>query len=136
MPAVREYSISLSRTGGQGSKGDSVTDASIVNGNIVFTITRGDGTTYEINAGALAGQVDTSAISDIQTVNLQDGDILQYNIATATYNNHQLTTSKILDIDNTGQQEGSFLVYDNTTSKYKSTTRLESSGTTLIGGSF
>ena len=129
-----EFNITLSRTGGQGSKGDSVTDARLDNGDIIFTVTRHDSSTYEINAGSLNEDFTLDQISDLTISNPQEGDTLIYD--NGEFRNHQLTTSKLLDVDNTNKEDGAVLVYDDATSKYKSTNRLEKQTTHIIGGLF
>jgi hypothetical protein len=131
-----DYATSLSRVGGQGTKGDSVTNVELRGSEIFATITRADGTTYEINAGDLDAQFNIDNLSDFTVANAADGDVLIYDGTDSQWKNHQLTTSKVLDIDNTGKEEGAVLVYDNATSKYKATTRIEKQETLIIGGSF
>ena len=132
-----EFNISLSRTGGQGSKGDSVTAANIdANGNFIFTITKADGSTSTLNAGNLDEHFNIDQISDITITNPQEGDVLIYDGTAADFKNHQLTTTKLLDVDNSGKAEGAVLVYDNASSKYQATTRIEKEETHIIGGSF
>jgi len=131
-----DYSASLSRVGGQGSKGDSVTNADIVSGDIIFTVTRADGTTYEINAGSLNEEFTIDQLADFTVTTPEDGDVFLYDSTTNEWGNHKLTTSKILDIDNTGKEDGAVLVYDNTAQKYQATNRIEKQTTHIIGGSF
>lgn len=131
-----EYTMSLSRTGGQGSKGDSVTNVELRGSQIFATITRADGTTYEINAGDLDSEFNLDNLSDFTVTAPQEGDVLIYDGTDSQWKNHQLTTSKVLDIDNTGKEEGAVLVYDSASSKYKATTRIEKQETLIIGGSF
>jgi len=133
----QEHTLSLSRTGGQGSKGDSVTNAVInSDADLIITITRADGTTYEVNAGNLEATIDLGDLGDFEIVNAQEGDALIFDSVDSKFKNHALTTSKVLDIDNTGKEEGAVLVYDNASSKYKATTRIEKRETLIIGGSF
>jgi len=132
-----EYATSLSRVGGQGSKGDSVTNAILdSNTDLIITITKADGTTSEINAGNLSAVIGTSDISDFDLTTLTSGDIFIYDDTSSKWNNHQLTTSKVLDIDNTAKAEGAVLVYDATTAKYIATNRIENAQTIIIGGTF
>lgn len=133
----QEHTLSLSRTGGQGSKGDSVTGA-VINSeaDLIITITKADGTTETINAGNLESVIDIGDISDFDLSTLVSGDILVYNDVSEKWNNHQLTTAKVLDIDNTGKEDGAVLVYDNTAQKYQATNRIEKETTHIIGGSF
>jgi hypothetical protein len=136
MAAIREYNITLARTGGQGSKGDSVTNAAINSeGNLIITVTAANGTTTEIDAGNLESNIQLGDLNDFTIVNAEEGDILQFGTS-GTFENHKLTTSKILDIDNTGKEDGATLVYDSTAGKYQATNRIEKSTTQIIGGSF
>jgi len=131
-----EFIMSLSRTGGQGSKGDSVTSVTTVNGELVFTITRADGTTYESNAGAIGGAFSFNNLGDVSITTPSEGDVVIYDEVADEWKNHQLTTSKVLDIDNTNKEDGAVLVYDNTAQKYQATNRIEKETTYIIGGSF
>jgi hypothetical protein len=132
MTAIREYNITLSRTGGQGSKGDSVTNAEIDNnGNLIITVTAANGTTTEINAGNLEANLQLNDLEGFTITNPEVGDVLLYG-DTNTFENHKLTTSKVLDIDNTGKEDGATLVYDSTAGKYQATSRIEKSTTQII----
>ena len=130
------YSTSLSRVGGQGSKGDSISNIELRGSEIFATIVRADGTTYEINAGDLDSQFTLDNLSDFTVTNPVEGDVLLYNGVDSQWKNHQLTTTKLLDVDNSGKEEGAVLVYDNASSKYQATTRIEKEETHIIGGSF
>ena len=133
----KEHTLSLSRTGGQGSKGDSVTNAVIdANADLIITITKADGTTVDVNAGNLESTIDLGDLNDFEIVSAQEGDVLIFDSAASKFKNHQLTTSKVLDIDNTNKAEGAVLVYDAASAKYKATTRIEKQETLIIGGSF
>jgi len=132
----QEHTLSLSRTGGQGSKGDSLTNIQLVDAEVIATITKADGTTYDINAGSLDNEFDIDNLSDFTISNVQDGDIVQYNSTTSQFENHQFTTSKLTDLDNTNKEDGAVLVYDETAQKYQATNRIEKQTTYIIGGSF
>ena len=133
---IREYSVTLSRTGGQGSKGDSVTGALIDNdGNLIITVTAANGTTTEINAGNLESNLQLNDLQGFTITNPEVGDTFLYG-DTNTFENHKLTTSKLLDIDNTGKEDGATFVYDATAGKYQATNRIEKQTTHIIGGSF
>jgi len=133
----KEHTLSLSRTGGQGSKGDSVTGATInSDADLIITITKADGTTSTVNAGNLEANIDLNDLNDFQLVSKAEGDVLIYDGTALKFKNHQLTTSKVLDIDNTAKAEGAVLVYDSSSSKYIATTRIENAGTIIIGGTF
>jgi hypothetical protein len=134
--AAPEVKLALSRTGGQGSKGDSITSAATVNGELIFTVTRADGTTFEINAGPLQVTTALDGLIDVDNVNESDGDVIIYDSAAQKWGNHQLTTSKFADVDNTNKEDGAILVYDDTSQKYQSTNRIEKGTTYIIGGNF
>jgi hypothetical protein len=132
-----EYATSLSRVGGQGSKGDSVTGALLnTDADLIITITRADGTTYDINAGNLEAVIELGDIPAFELGTLAEGEIFIYDGTAEKWKNHQLTTSKVLDIDNTGKTDGAVLLYDGTSNKYKATTQLNNANTFMIGGSF
>jgi len=132
-----EYATSLSRVGGQGSKGDSVTNAIVdSNTDLIITITKADGTTSEINAGNLEAVIGVADFADFELSNLTEGEIFIYDGTAEKWKNHQLTTSKVLDIDNTNKTDGAVLLYDGTSNKYKATTQLDNENTFIIGGSF
>jgi hypothetical protein len=133
----QEHTLSLSRTGGQGSKGDSVTNA-VLNGDqdLIITITSADGATSDVNVGNLTPTISLGELSDLDITNAQEGDALIFDSVDSKFKNHALTTSKVLDIDNTGKAEGAVLVYDATAAKYQATTRIEKQETIIIGGSF
>jgi hypothetical protein len=131
-----EYKVTLSRTGGQGSRGHSVTDVYLnEQRELLFDIEDSSGNLVEtVNVGSME---DLVSMSDVATLSSQvSGDILIYNSAAQTWNNHQLTTSKVLDIDNTNKTDGALLMYDGTTSKYKATTTLDNQNTIISGGNF
>ena len=130
------FTMSLSRTGGQGSKGDSVTNAQVISGEIIFTITKRDGTTYEVNAGTIPETLTLEDMTDVEITTAQDGDIISYDVTSAKFTNHQLTTSNVSDVDNTNKVDGAVLVYDNAAQKYQATNRIEKQTTQIIGGSF
>ena len=129
-------SISLARTGGQGTKGDSVTNVSInEDSELILEISNAAGVVVEtINAGALFSQLNVSEIADITLTNIQDADYLAYNSSTQEFENHQLTTTKMTDIDNSGKTDGAILVYNGT--QYAATSNLDNENTAIIGGTF
>jgi len=134
-----DHSISLARTGGQGSKGDSVTNATInSSGELILTISNAAGQVVEtINAGSFFSELQLAEISDVEIIEpLEDGDYIAYNASENRYENHKLTTTSVLDIDNTGKTDGALLVYNGTTEKYVSTEILDNVNTAIIGGTF
>jgi len=136
----QDYNIQLARTGGQGSKGNSVTNATIdANHNLIITVSDSAGNVVEtINAGSTTPSLDEvtsiNAMNDVTITAIQSGDILQHN--GTEFVNHSLTTSRISDVDNTNLADGSLYVYNGTTNKHTATTQLNNSNTTITGGSF
>jgi len=132
------YKLSLSRTGTQGAKGDSVSNLTIdSNNDLIVTIVDGaNNFVEEINAGNITTNFNVDEISDVEITNIQDGQVIIYDVATSKYVNHSLTTSNITNIDETNRGEGSLLVYQNTQNKYVATSTLDNSSTNIIGGSF
>ena len=94
-----DHTVSLSRTGGQGSKGDSLQNIQFVNNHLICTIVRSDGTTYEIDAGTFEDNLTLDNLDGVIVSAPQEGDVLLFDATDNEWKNHQLTTSKILDID-------------------------------------
>ena len=133
---TQNFEVKLARTGGQGSKGDSVTAARIENGEFIFTVTRADSTTYDINAGSASGSYSLAEMGDVTLTTRADNDVIIYNEETSQFENHQLTTARISNIDETNKEDGAVLVYDNSSGKYQATNRIEKNTTNIIGGSY
>jgi len=133
-----EYATSLSRVGGQGSKGDSISNVTLnANSEIVVTVSTSAGlvlNTY--NLGTLAGTINLDELEDVSLAGIIDGQVIQYDSETSTYVPHTLTTTSMTDIDNTNKTDGAVLLYDGVSSKYKATTQLNNANTYMIGGSF
>jgi len=87
-------------------------------------------------AASLPENLFIDELADINTTNITDGQVIQYEEDTSSYVAHTLTTSSITDIDNTNKNDGAVLLYDSTSNKYKATTQLNNANTYLIGGSF
>jgi hypothetical protein len=139
---AQDYNIQLARTGGQGSKGNSVSNAVIdSNNDLIITISDSAGTLVEtINAGSITPSLEEvtsiNAMNDVTITSIADGDIIQYDGATSQFVNHTLTTAKLTDIDNTNLSDGSLYVYNGTTNKHTATNEINNANTTIIGGSF
>ena len=134
-----EYAISLSRTGAQGSRGHSITNAYISGSHhLMLEVSDSAGNLIEtLDAGSFDELIGIESLSDVTaTTALADGDVLIYNTTENAFENHQLTTSKVLDIDNTNKADGALLLYNGTTEKYTATTNLNNENTTISGGSF
>lgn len=133
------YAVALSRTGGQGSKGDSVSNAFInANNELIIEVLSSSGEVTAINSGTLSFDefAALTSLSDVQVTTPQEGDVLLYEAATSNFVNHQLTTSKLLDVDNSAVSDGALLLYNGTTTKYTATTILENPNTVIKGGNY
>ena len=133
-----DHVVSLSRTGGQGAKGDSISNAYInADSDFIVEISNSVGDVVEtINAGNIFADADLDEINDVSITNIQDGDFIRYESDTQTYVNHQLTTTSVSDIDNTNKTDGALLVYNGTNEKYTATATLDNVNTSIIGGTF
>ena len=133
-----EHSISLSRTGGQGSRGDSVDRIYFDSEkNLLVDIVNSAGTLIEtINVGSLKERIDLIDLLDVDYDAVADGDFIVYSAADQQFTTHTFTTSSVSDIDNTNKTDGALLVYNGTTEKYTATTSLDNANTSIIGGSF
>lgn len=136
--STAEQSISLSRTGGQGTRGDSVSRVYIdSNKDFIVEISNAAGQVVEtINAGSLRERIDLIDLLDVDYTSINDGDFIIYEAATQKFTTHTFTTSSITDIDNTNKRDGALLVYNGTTNKYTATTEIENPNTAIIGGNF
>jgi len=133
-----ENSISLSRTGGQGAKGDSVDRIYFDSEkNLLVDIVNSAGTLIEtINAGSLKERIDLIDLLDVDYSSVADGEFIVYEAGTQKFTTHTFTTTSVSDIDNTNKTDGALLVYNGTTNKYTATTEIENPNTSIIGGSF
>ena len=133
-----EHSISLSRTGGQGARGDSVDRIYFDSEkNLLVDIVNSAGTLVEtINVGSLKERIDLIDLLDVDYDAVADGDFIVYSAADQRFTTHTFTTTSISDIDNTNKTDGALLVYNGTTEKYTATTNLDNANTSIIGGLF
>jgi len=134
-----EYATSLARTGGQGSKGDSISSVVLNESNeLIVTISTSGGDVVEVfNLGTvLTEDVSLDDLLDINTTGITDGQVIQYEEETSTYVPHTLTTTSMTDIDNSNKTDGAVLLYDGVSGKYKATTQINNANTYMIGGSF
>ena len=135
-----ELALSLSRVGGQGSKGNSVSNAQInADGDLIITIVDALGATVQtINAGAATGatSVTINGISDVDAASPADTDTLHYDGGTSRWKTRKTTTNDIDDINNASKAEGALLVYNSTTSKYEATVQINNANTQINGGTY
>jgi len=135
-----ELKVSLSRTGSQGSKGDSVTSAYInASSELIIVVTNGAGIENEINAGNVSSLTDINSLSNVNITGLQNDQVLVYNSASSSWENREhtfATTSSLGDVDNTSRTDGSLLVYNGTSFKYEATATIQNENTIIQGGSF
>lgn len=133
-----EYSVALSRTGSQGSKGDSITNITLdsTTDELIFEITDSLGNVSEINAGIILSVSNINDLNDVNTDTIEDGQVIAYQASTASYIPHTLTTTSLVDIDNTGKEDGALFIFDSNTSKYKATTTVQNQNIQIIGGAY
>lgn len=132
-----EYSVSLARTGGQGSKGDTISNVYVNdNQHLIVEVTNSAGVVSTIDAGDVESQLNLGHLVDVNLANLQQGDYIAYNQPTQTFQNYQLTTSRLLDVNNDDRTDGSLLVYTETQNKYVATSVLNNPNTVIVGGTF
>jgi hypothetical protein len=134
-----DYNIKLARTGGQGSRGHSISNVSLAaNGSLLVGISDAAGNLLEtVNAGSVSDLVEAVDLSNLATTqDLQTGDILVYDSLDTKWKNHSLTTTSMSDVDNTNKADGALLVYNASSSKYTATKTLSNQNTTITGGSF
>jgi len=133
-----DHKISLSRTGGQGAKGDSVNRVYFDSDkNLLVEIVNANGTVIEtINAGSMAERIDLIDLLDVDYESVSDGQFIIYDGAEQQFTTHTFTTTSISDIDNTNKADGSVLVYNGSTQKYVATNTIENENTTVLGGTF
>lgn len=133
-----EYSVALSRTGPQGSKGDSITNITLdpSTDELIFEITDSAGNVSEINAGSIYAAINLDDLNDVETATIADGQIVIYQSSTQRYVPHTLTTTSLTDIDNTSKEDGALFIYDGASSKYKATTTVQNQNIQIIGGTF
>lgn len=133
-----DYGLSLSRVGGQGSKGDTISNIEFdSSNNFVVTVTGADGSvasTY--NLGPLGNNTSLGNLADVNMTGVADDQVVQFDSSTSTFIPHTLTTTSLTDLDNAGKTDGAMLLYDGSSSKYKATTQLNNGNTFLIGGSY
>ena len=133
-----DHTLSLSRTGGQGAKGDSVSSVVVNAANdLIVTLVNGTGTILEIiNAGNIFQNAKLQNLIDVESVNPSDGDVLIYESSSSTYKLHSFTTTNLADVDNSGKTDGAMFLYDASSSTYKATTQINNANTVISGGTF
>ena len=134
----KEHSISLSRTGGQGAKGDSLSRIYIdEDKNLMFEIVNSAGEVIETsNAGSLSEVINLLDLLDVDYNSIEDKNFIIYDATSQKFTTHTFTTSSVSDIDNTNKTDGALLVYNGTTNKYTATTEIQNPNTFILGGSF
>jgi hypothetical protein len=132
-----EYTVSLARTGGQGSKGDTISNVYVdANQHLIVQTTNSAGVVTTFDAGDVEAALVLDHLEDVVVTNIQEADYLAYDSTTQVYRNYQLTTSRLLDVDNNDRIDGSLLVYKETDNKYVATNLLNNPNTIITGGTF
>ena len=135
-----KIALSLSRTGGQGAKGDTITSVFInAQNELVVVTTDSAGVESQFNAGAIESLSSINTLEDVTITNLENDQVLVYNSTTQVWENKPhtfATTSDLGDVDNTNRTDGSLLVFSSNSSKYEATSTLQNQNTIILGGSF
>jgi len=133
-----EYATSLSRVGGQGTKGDSISNVEVNSeSELLITVsTSGGDAVKTFNLGVVGTNTPIGALANVDVASVADGEILRYDSTSTNFVNHTLTTTSVTDIDNTGKTDGAVLIYDGASSKYKSTVNIDNENTFIRGGSY
>lgn len=132
-----EYAVSLSRTGGQGTKGDTISNVYVdANQHLIVQTTNSLGVVTSFDAGDVEADINLDHLEDVIFTNIQEADIIAYDATTQVFRNYQLTTSRMLDIDNNDRTDGSLLVFKENDNKYVATSLLNNPNTIITGGTF
>jgi hypothetical protein len=132
-----EYTVSLARTGGQGSKGDTISNVYVdANQHLIVQTVNSAGVTTTIDAGDVEAEINLDHLEDVIFNNLQNADYIAYDLPTQTFRNYQLTTSRMVDVNNDDRTDGSLLVFKETDNKYVATNVLNNPNTIITGGNF
>jgi hypothetical protein len=132
-----EYSVALARTGGQGSKGDTISNVYVdEDQHLIVETTNSAGVVTTFDAGDVEASISLEHLDDVTFTNLQNADYIAYHLPTQTFRNYQLTTSRMLDVNNNDRTDGSLLVFKDTDNKYVATSVLNNPNTIITGGNF
>ncbi len=132
-----EYLVSLARTGGQGSRGDAITNVYVdEDQHLIVETTNSAGIVTVFDAGDVEADLLFSSLADINLTDLQPNDYIAYDSSTQVFRNYQLTTSRLLDVDNNDRTDGSLLVFKENDNKYVATSLLNNPNTIITGGHF
>lgn len=117
-------SVSLSRTGGQGSKGDSISSIYMSDGILYATISNSAGDVISTetigDVAAIVGtEISIGELNNVTITSANESDILKYDAATQTWVNeafaHTHPMAEISDVNLTGLQNGDILAYNTAT---------------------
>jgi len=110
-----EMKISMSRIGGQGSKGDSISDISLdANNNIIITVSGASGDVVEtFNLGTLNTNVNIESLNNVTVTDLVSGDYLKYDGSEFVNSSFEDDARAVLSVVNSSG-EGS-ISYDSST---------------------
>jgi diaminopimelate epimerase len=139
-----EYDVSLSRTGGQGSKGNDVTSAYVDTDNhLIIVISDALGNLVEeIDVGNITGNIILSIdeLSDVAINFLGEGYLLVYNATANRWESKEVKVENLADVEVTAYEENDVLLYNSVDSKFNNhkltTAKLSNiNETVLIDGS-
>lgn len=132
-----EYNVSLSRTGTQGAKGDSVSDVYVdTNKNLIIEVSNAAGTVIETYSEALSELLGIIDLTDVSYETKEDGDILVYDQEISAFTTHKFKTSNLRDVDDSARADGSILIFNGTSQKYKASQSIDNENFSIIGGTF
>jgi len=132
-----EYNVSLSRTGTQGTKGDSISNVYVdTNKNLVVEVSNSAGTVIETYSEALSELLRIIDLKDVSYETREDGDILIYDEEISAFTTHRFTTSNLRDVDDSARADGSILIFNGTAQKYKASLNIDNENFSIIGGTF
>jgi hypothetical protein len=117
-----DYDVSLSRTGGQGSKGDSVSNVYLnLDNHLIIVITDSSGAVVEeIDVGNIDVNVNLGIgeLNDVSINFLGSGYFLVYNSTANRWESKEVKVADLADVEVTTYTENDVLLYNNTTNKF------------------
>lgn len=132
-----EYNVSLSRTGTQGAKGDSVSNVYVdTNKNLIIEVSNSAGTVIETYSEALSELLSLNDLTNVNYQEFNDGDILMYEEEISAFTTHSFTTSNLRNVDDSARADGSILIFNGAQQKYEASRSIDNENFNIIGGTF